>query len=234
MGVDAASYFESRRIKADDYAGFTLPAYLGEVLSGHHNPRVLDFGCGFGQMLTALHSAGVAAEGLDIEADAIEFCRSQGFRCIDGLANPDFYEEHRGYYDFILMSHVLEHFPKEQIIPQLRKLKDLLKPEGALIVMVPNAQSNTGAYWAYEDFTHHLLFTSGSLYHVLKAAGYGNIEFLDVDCTAGLPSWKRALKKGLLAIYVLSYRFWNRVTSSAVHKPSPLVFSYEIKALARL
>ena len=212
-----------------------LPPYLGGVLSTVANPRVLDFGCGFGQMLNALQSAGVVeAEGLDIEPEAIKYCRSHGLRCIDGLANANFYQERCGYYDFIVMSHVLEHFPKEQVIPQLEKLKGLLKPGGALIVMVPNAQSNTGAYWAYEDFTHYLLFTSGSLYYVLRAAGYRNVEFLDIECVAGLPTWKRVIKRALLKLYTANYRFWNRITASVVHQPSPLIFSYEIKALARV
>ena len=132
------------------------------------------------------------------------------------------------------MSHVLEHFPKEQVIPQLVKLKGLLKPSGALIVMVPNAQSHTGAYWAYEDFTHFLLFTSGSIYYVLRAAGFNEVEFLDVDCTIGMAGWKRTIKQILLKCYVLNYRFWNRVTTSSTHEPSPLIFSYEIRAIARV
>ena len=234
MSVQFRRYFEYRQVKPEDYTGFALPPYLSSVLGTVANPRVLDFGCGFGQMLNALRFAGITdVEGLDIEPEAIKFCRSQGLRCIDGAANLDSYTERGDHYDFILMSHVLEHFPKEQVIPQLEKLKKLLKPDGALVVMVPNAQSNTGAYWAYEDFTHHLLFTSGSLYYVLRAAGYRTVEFLDIDCTAGMSAWKRFFKRALLKIYTANYRFWNRITTSAVHQPSPLVFSYEIKALAR-
>ncbi|MGC9101323.1 MAG: hypothetical protein ACP5HC_08750 [Caldisericum sp.] len=41
--------------------------------------------------------------------------------------------------------------------------------------MVRNVQSNTGAYWAYEDFSHFTLFTSGSIYYVLKMAGFDEI-----------------------------------------------------------
>ena len=233
--MEYRNYFEYRQVRPGDYAGFVLPTYLKSVLAATSNPRVLDFGCGFGQMLNALRIAGIEeAEGVDVEPEAIKFCRSQGFRCVDGRAESDFYQERCGYYDLIIMSHVLEHFPKEEVIPQLEKLRGLLKKNGALVVMVPNAQSNTGAYWAYEDFTHHLLFTSGSLYFVLRAAGFRDVEFLDIDCTAGLPAWKRLPKRALLKAYTANYRFWNRITTSAVHQPSPLVFSYEIKALARI
>jgi SAM-dependent methyltransferase len=228
-------YFEYRRVQPGDYAGFVLPPFLRRLMFKKPAPRVLDFGCGFGQMLHALKEAGITtAEGIDIEPAAIRFCRERGFVCTDAAESPEFYRECAGSFDFVLMSHVLEHFPKEQVIPQLEKLKGLLKPGGALIVMVPNAQSHTGAYWAYEDFTHHLLFTSGSLYYVLRAAGYAHIEFLDIDCTEGMSTIKRVLKQVLLGYYRFRYRFWNRITTSAVHRPSPLIFSYEIKALARI
>jgi hypothetical protein len=99
-------------------------------------------------------------------------------------------------------------------------------------VYVPNAQSNTGSYWA-EDFTHHTLFTSGSLYCVLSKAGFAQVEFIDADCTAGMRPRRRWLKRRLLTIHTANYRSWNRVTFSATHPPSPEIFSYEIKAVAR-
>ena len=80
-------------------------------------------------------------EGFDV--DCVDFANYQG-----------------GAVDVIIMSHVLEHFPKDNIIPTLKKAYNILNPNGKLIVSVPNAQSNTGSYWAYEDFTHSTLFTS--------------------------------------------------------------------------
>ena len=71
--------------------------------------------------------------------------------------------------------------PKHEIIPLLIKVRSLLTQSGSLLVMVPNAQSNTGSYWAYEDFTHHTLFTAGSLYFVLRQAGFDSVEFVDPD-----------------------------------------------------
>ncbi len=100
------------------------------------------------------------------------------------------------------------------------------------MVAVPNAQANTGAYWAYEDWTHTTIFTTGSLYYVLKAAGFNNIEFLDIDCSMGSPLIKKIIRKALLKLYKLNLSFWNKVTCSSFHKTSPQVFSYEIKAKA--
>lgn len=228
-------YFKYRQITQEDYLDFELPTYLANVIATVTEPKILDFGCGFGQLICALKNAGFAdVEGLDIEPDAITYCRSLGYICFDGSEEDNFYKKHKSYYDFIIMNHVLEHFPKEQIITQLSKMRDLLKPGGSLIVAVPNAQSNTGAYWAYEDFSHHTIFTSGSLYFALRAAGFNNIKFIDVDCCDGLILYKKIIKKLFLSAYKLNYYFWNIVTSSYIHKKSPLIFSYEIKVRARL
>ncbi len=132
------------------------------------------------------------------------------------------------------MSHVLEHLEKSTIIRTLQSIKQyLLKPEASLVVMVPNAQSNIGCYWAYEDFTHNTIFTAGSLCFVLKSAGFESIEFLDPDGLEASGPIVKWLKRFLLFAYKANSNFWNRVTSSSFHRPSPQIFTYELKALAK-
>ena len=66
-------------------------------------------------------------------------------------------------YDFIVMNHVLEHLEKSLIIRTLQLIKRfLMKPNASLVVMVPNAQLNTGCYWAHEDFTHNTSLPLGA------------------------------------------------------------------------
>lgn len=232
-GMEYGSYFEYRRVNPTDYAGFKLPAYLKSVLGGDYSIRILDFGGGFGQMSSALRTAGYKnVELLDISPPALQHCRSIGITCFDG-AKPGFYETHQEIYDFVILSHVVEHFPKDETIAILAKIRDTLKPGGGIIVMVPNAQSHTGAYWAYEDFTHYTMFTSGSLYYVLRAAGFKDVEFLDPDCLDGSFGYKRFFRRILLKLYRANYIFWNKVTGSSTHIASPLIFSYEVKALGR-
>lgn len=98
---------------------------------------------------------------------------------------------------------------------------------------MPNAQSATGCYWAYEDFTHNTLFTAGSLIYVLKMAGFKNIEIIDKDALEGSRGIKRLIKIALLKSYKMAIRLLNLATNSSFHAPSPQVFSYEIKALAK-
>lgn len=228
-------YFSWRRVDTAMHETYTVPAYLMQVLPDR-DAAILDFGCGLGQLIMALRQSGFSRlEGADISSQALNTLRERQITAHDLTQEPDFYDRHAGAYDVVIMSHVLEHFPKEATVPQLKNIRRLIKSGGALIVMVPNAQSNTGCYWAYEDFTHHVLFTAGSLYFVLKASGFSSVELLDPECTAGISSpVKRALRRLLLRLYRRNLAFWNRVTGSAFHGPSPQIFSYEIKALARV
>lgn len=227
-------YFEARRISPEFYENFKIPHYLKNRLPQDMNSKILDFGCGFGQLIRELKKLGYHhVIGADIDKEAIDFARSKGFYVEEVNDLDAFTAKYENYFDMVIMSHVLEHIPKKEVIPFLVRIKKVLKKQGCLFVMVPNAQSNTGAYWAYEDFTHETLFTSGSIYYVLKKAGFDEIEFIDIECLEGLGLIKRLLRKFLLSIYKFNLHFWNKVTSSSFHKPSPEIFSYEIKVMAR-
>jgi len=130
------------------------------------------------------------------------------------------------------MSHVLEHIPKDQTISTLSAIRSMLSDVGHFIVMVPNAQSATGVYWRYEDFTHHLLFTAGSLRYALLSAGFEKIEFPDQKCLKGLSTFGKIKRHLMLQLYEWKVNFWNRATASSFHKPSPRIFSFEVKAKA--
>jgi len=228
------NYFEARNVKSDFYDNYIMPLYMKKLLPKQKEVCILDFGCGFGQTLLALKKDGYNnIVGVDIEKSAIEFCKSKGLDVKDCSNLDGFIKLNQNQFDLVIISHVLEHFPKNEIIPTLKKIKSIMKKRGVVLVMAPNAQSNTNCYWAYEDFTHTTLFTSGSLYYVLKMAGFSSIEFIDIDCIEGLSFFKKVIKKSFLRLYKINRSFWNRITSSSYHKPSPQVFSYEIKVFAK-
>jgi hypothetical protein len=100
-------------------------------------------------------------------------------------------------------------------------------------VAVPNGQAFTGAYWEYEDFTHQTLYTSGSIYYVLRAAGFTDIQFVDAHCTAGLGPFKAAVRRLGWSLFNFYHELMCRLLVSPTHSPSPNIFSYEIKVVAR-
>jgi len=235
MGVlEEQQYFYLRKISPDYYSDYSLPAYLTKVLPESKSAKILDIGCGFGQTLRALLGMGYTnIYGVDISDEAVQHCRDSGLRVEKVTDLASYMEENRQAYDFILMSHVLEHIEKTLIIPYVKAIKSMLKENGRFMVMVPNAQSNTDCYWAYEDFTHSTLFTAGSLYFVLIAGGFKEVEFVDPYCVEGVPFFKRKVKMFLLKLFTINKHFWNKVTTSSYHRPSPILFSYEIKVLAK-
>lgn len=228
------NYFDARRINPDFYENFQIPKYLLPYLPQDRSAKILDFGCGFGQMMKALINHGYThVFGCDLDKTAIEFCLRSGLKVEDCSDMDSFVKNYKGYFDFIIMSHVLEHIPKDKIIETLSKIRALLNDDGGIFIMVPNAQSPVACYWAYEDFTHTTLFTAGSLYYVLKMAGYKDIVFVDPMCLERLSFWKRLIRKMFYKLYDLKTEFWNLMTCSSFHKPSPKIYSWEIKVFAR-
>lgn len=239
-------YFSARSVGKGEYENAKLPHYFKEVLdSTPKNARILDFGCGFGQILNAIKTQNFAWDsankigggdyellGIDINDNAISHCKSLNINAIKVDDILAFHPKEK--FDLIISTHCLEHLEKSQIIPILTHFREkLLKQNGKIFIAVPNAQSATGCYWAYEDFTHNTLFTAGSLIFVLKMAGFSEVKIIDKDALAGSKGIKRVIKKICLAFYRRKITFWNIMTNSAFHAPSPQVFSYEVKALAK-
>ena len=205
-----------------------------KILPHDKSAKILDIGCGFGQTIKALSALGyTSVRGVDISDEALGHCRDLGLNVekVSDLAN--YMTKNREEYDFIIMSHVLEHIDKNLIIPYVSAIKAMLRKDGQFMVMVPNAQSNTDCYWAYGDFTHTTLFTAGSLYFVLMAGGFTKIEFVDPFCVEGLSLPKKGIRLFMLKLFTANKLFWNRITASSYHRPSPIIFSYEIKGLAK-
>jgi SAM-dependent methyltransferase len=233
--ADIPGYFACRQITPAEYRDYRLPGVLRAALPRERAAPILDVGCGFGHFLRALREIGYGSlAGVDISPEAVDHCRADGLP-VERIGDlREYCRQAPRRYEFIMMSHVLEHIEKDRIIPTLTDIRlHLLTETGTVCVMVPNAQSATGCYWAYEDFTHTTLFTGGSLIYVLRAAGFKSVTFLDPDGLAETPFPTRLIKRLLLRLYAGNRHFWNRVTGSAYHRPSPELFTFELKALAR-
>jgi SAM-dependent methyltransferase len=230
--IQKNNYFEYRQVDSSSYEAYKCPMWLKNEL-GELNLKILDYGCGFGQTLEALRVLNFKnLYGVDIENEAISHCLGKKLNIkqldLENLKNPFEIK-----FDVIILTHVLEHISKDDIITTLSFIKkQFLAENGKLLIAVPNAQSNTDCYWAYEDWTHSTLFTSGSLFYVLKAAGFETIAFLDQDCTLGNSRIKILFRRFFLKLYRINKTFWNKVTCSYYHEPSPKIFSYEIKVKA--
>lgn len=234
--IKKSAYFSNRNVDESTYSNYSLPRYLTPYFRETDNElNILDIGCGLGQMLNYLKSQGFKnLHGIDINEEAILTCKKNGLDVEKVNDIREYKVNDSMKFDRIVMSHVLEHIEKENIIDTLIHIREnLLKEGGVFLLMVPNAQSYTGAYWRYEDFTHTILFTSGSCMYVLRSAGFAQIDFIDPDGTMHMQPVKRGAIKLLLRYHKLKENIWNKILQTSFHKNSPRIYTFELKVAAK-
>lgn len=127
------------------------------ALISRHQPhgRVLDLGCGTGDLLSYLATQGYQVEGVEPSIKAREIAIAEhGLQVVPSLAQIP----HREYYQVITLWHVLEHVP--DVRTTFKQLYALLADRGLLVIAVPDRESwdaqHYGAHWAAWDVPRHL------------------------------------------------------------------------------
>ncbi len=141
--------------------------------------RMLDVGCGTGSFLYRHSDLGWETWGVEMSPQAAEVARRAGLKVIvGGFESADL---PRGYFDLIVMMHVLEHL--EDPVAGLSSLRPLLAPGGQIMIEVPNADSwglrLWGTYWYFLDLPRHFShFGRGDLTRLASVTGYRLIRCL--------------------------------------------------------
>jgi 2-polyprenyl-3-methyl-5-hydroxy-6-metoxy-1,4-benzoquinol methylase len=174
-------------IHRDDYARMARyfhKNYAGLIRS--KDDRILDVGCGMGHFLYFLQQAGCTKSiGIDLSPACIDYCLANGYGRRDNLFALDliaYLRQTPERFDLIVLNDVIEHLPKEAIVPNLAAALQGLAEGGRLVIKVVNsANPITGAASRYVDFTHTVGFTEESLAQVLRMAGFTHIELRAQD-----------------------------------------------------
>ncbi|HBL80115.1 MAG TPA: methyltransferase, partial [Aequorivita sp.] len=120
---------------------------LGDVGS------LLDVGAGTGDFLKVAKEKGWQVHGMEPNKNAANLALEKG---IDLKASLNDFEGKQ--FDVVTLWHVLEHIP--DLEETILKLAALVKPQGALIIAVPNFKSFDaryyGKFWAAYDVPRHL------------------------------------------------------------------------------
>ena len=115
--------------------------------------NLLDIGAGTGDFLIEAKKSGWVTTGIEPSDKAKSIAKQKGVVFSEALSTIQDHSQ-----DVITMWHVLEHVP--DVEAQIKELKRILKPDGVLIVAVPNFNSydakHYGAYWAAYDVPRHL------------------------------------------------------------------------------
>lgn len=115
----------------------TLYADITAELERHRSGRrVLDVGCGQGELLLWLHEQGFEAEGIEPADDAASLARERGLVARTATLEDLLEQPPLPIYDAVVLLNVLEHVPHPaQMLGGIRRL---LGPEGLLYIRVPN------------------------------------------------------------------------------------------------
>lgn len=145
--------------------------------------KLLDIGCGTGYFLNEMTNHGWECEGIEQDDKARKYGAEKFNLTVNEPARLSTLDE--GSFDAVSMWHVLEHV--HDLDGYLRKIKSALKPDGTLIVAVPNYDSHDakhyGKYWAAWDLPIHLWhFTPATMSklmekHELKIVKHHRLSF---------------------------------------------------------
>lgn len=152
--------------------------------------RLLELGCGSGNVLGALRSLGEVV-GMETNPDLLRAARAAGLDVRQGALPGDLVVP-EGWADAVLMLDVLEHLDDER--GALATARRALGPEGVLIVTVP-------AYawlWSGHDVAlgHRRRYTARRLRQTVEAGGFnvGHVSYFNTmlfPALAAVRVWKR-------------------------------------------
>lgn len=153
----------------------TLKRYdelLADFARYRRTGRMLDVGCGAGLFLERARMQGWEVHGTEFGARALAACRSRGIRIIEGPLDPAHYPP--ASFDVLCSFEVMEHLTDPGA--EMRRMKTLLRPGGALYITTPNYRSMgrllAGSSWNVVNYPEHLnYFTPGTLTRLAERCG---------------------------------------------------------------
>lgn len=161
-------YSEQRKPKS------AYPAQLARYLEENAfrgKGRLLDIGCGRGDMLKAFAACGFDVAGLDISTATPQLCQPHLTMVAD--LERDQLPFPPGSFDCVFSKSVIEHVSNP--LELLKKARAALRPGGTAVIMTPSwMHHHFGPFYA--DYTHITPFTAPSLRDVLSFAGFDSIE----------------------------------------------------------
>jgi SAM-dependent methyltransferase len=196
-------------------AGIRYGAF--RVLTRSRPGRLLDVGCGRGDLAAWFAARGWRVAGVEPAADAVRQAAARGIEVHHGTLDDAPWRS--GSFDAVTFNHALEHVPDP--VATLRQAAALLRPDGVVAISVPNfgawQRRLFGSAWFPLDLPRHLQhFDRVSLPAMARAAGLQPSEVRTSSLLAGFLSSVQYALRGRL---FLSHATMNR----AMHLTYPLV-----------
>jgi SAM-dependent methyltransferase len=178
-------YLNQEELSPPAFINTRLEEITAEFSSYRNTNRLLDVGCGAGNLLQAARKNGWNAQGLDVSAGAVKHVRGLGFEVYEGeLQEAAFPSAH---FDVVTAAELLEHLIDPQ--PLLQEVARILRPGGLFWTTTPHARGLSGrvlglqwrCIWPPE---HLQLFSIRGVKKLLHDAGFRQLR---INTTGGNP-----------------------------------------------
>ena len=147
-----------------------LCTYLFQYFGLKKGMKMLEPGCGRGEFLNNFKEMGLDVVGVDISPEATTYDNGLEVKLCDVENELLPFEDNT--FDVIYSKSFIEHlyYPERYLIEAYR----VLKPNGILLTLVPDWESNYKTY--FDDFTHRAPFTKISLIDAYKMYGFKEVD----------------------------------------------------------
>jgi len=133
---------------------------LDELAICQNRMSALDFGCGVGRLTTALSVHFESVTGVDIAPPMIEHAQRlhSATRCAFMVNDrPDLSSFGDGSFDLVYSSLVLQHMPSALADSYIREFVRVVRPGGAIVLVVPETHRRTARGLVYAHVSHRLV-----------------------------------------------------------------------------
>jgi len=147
-----------------------LCAYLFQSFGLKQGMKMLEPGCGRGEILKNFKELGLEVVGMDISPEATKFDNGLDVKLCDIENEALPFDDNT--FDVIYSKSFIEHlyYPERYLEEAYR----VLKPNGILLTLTPDWEVNYKKY--FDDFTHRTPFTQTSLINAYKMYGFNNVN----------------------------------------------------------
>ncbi|MFQ3577238.1 MAG: class I SAM-dependent methyltransferase, partial [Cytophagales bacterium] len=182
--------------------------FLGVFLPKNKKSKILDIGCGDGNLVYWLNNRGFEnVHGVDVSQEQIQKGQSLGLNNLKCENIDEYFKKDSDAFDWMIARDVFEHFTRQEFFDVLKLIYSNLNEGGKLIIQVPNGEGLNSRAILYGDITHEMAYTHSSLSQIAMSIGFQTISTFPLRPYS--PGLKGLIRKSLWTLKEKELGFWK-------------------------
>ena len=183
--------------------------------------NVLDIGCGRGEFLELMNEKGIGGYGIDLEADAVQYCMDMGLAAREAEALEHLATLEDDTLGGVFISQVVEHMTPAELVELVGLIARKMRQGAYVVIETPNPQCLLiFASFFYADISHVQPIHPETTRFLLLSAGFRDVE---IKLTNPVPRNQRLSR---VASDSADEEIWMREMNSNIDKLNSVLFSY--------